>query len=379
MEITVVTDYDGFCELRERWDGLLSEASYDSVFLTHEWFSAFIQGFDLMRKLNIVLIHEGTELIGILPLYRMDEKRGWVRVCILKSITNVHTPKYSFIMKKGVEKRLPEALILLRQVVPWDVIQADYVSHSSATHRCLGHVNSVTGWTVKVLPLMQSPFITLSDDWETYYANRFSRSLRKNIESSIRKAQKNHEVVYEVIVGDRLDDKDLKDAFVIEDSGWKGDNRSSILKHESFRKFYSLLAREANNRGWFSLRFLAFNGKRVAVDYCLTYRGTENPLKTGYDESCKEYAPGHILRKYAIHDAFSQGCDVYDLLGAADDYKMKMTNEVDTMYRMYFFNHRIKSRFMKFILFGVKETAEKMGVKSILKHIFGTPNVSMRN
>ncbi len=103
---------------------------------------------------------------------------------------------------------------------------------------------------------------------------------------------------------------------------------------------------------------------------CLTYKGTINPLKSGYKEQYKRFSPGLILRKHSIEKAFKSNCNVYDLLGASDGYKLKMANDTDAIYQIYFFNNRMQSRLMKFILFDAKEMAERLGIKELLKNIF---------
>ncbi len=240
MNITVVSDFSEFYKLREDWNRLLGLTCYDTVFLTHEWFASFIQGFALENKLAIILVYDGAELVGIMPLYRDVEKHGCLNICFLKSITNVHTPKYSFIMKKGWENCLAETLRISQKVLRWDVIQTDYVSDRTSMFKSSYLINQEPGFRVKIVHVMQSPFIQIDGDWDIYYAGKFSKSLRVNLEKSIRRAQKSYKVAYENINGDRLREDDLEGAFAIEDSGWKGENGSSIMKNDSFKFFYTM-------------------------------------------------------------------------------------------------------------------------------------------
>lgn len=369
MKIAIVNDLTGFDQLHDSWNRLLESSDFDSVFMTHEWFSSFIRAFNLEKQLSIVLIYDSCGLVGILPLYREYVKYGFLRCLVLKSITNVHTPKYSFIFRKGTVVLLPKALELLQRMVQWDMIQTDYVSQNSFILSS-SHLMNKRHAQIRVLPIMISPRIILDGDWDTYYIERFSKSLRKNIEYSLRKAQKFFNVSFESIECDKLTCVDLEDAFTIEDSGWKGKNRSSIVKNENVRKFYEQLAFQTNAHGWFVLRFLKFDNKRVAFDYCLRYANYDNLLKTGYDEELGKYSPGHILRKLAIKTAFENEYKIYDLLGQSDNYKLKMANGKDSLYSIYFFNSRMTSKQLKFLLFDAKEIAEKIGIKDSLKEIY---------
>ena len=370
MNIAIVNDYNEFNRLHDSWNNLLESSDFDSVFLTHEWFSSFIMAFNLEKKLSIILIYDNSDFVGILPLYVEHVKYGFINACILKSISNVHTPKYSFIIKSGWEDSLGKVLTIARQLIKWDLIQTDYVSQNSFMIKDFSLMNQKWPFRTKIVLNMKSPHIKINCDWDTYYNKHFDKSLRKNIEKSIRKAQRSFHVSFETIKGDRLTQDDLEDAFMIEDSGWKGRNGSSIVKNDSFRKFYEQLAIETNRHGWFALRFLKFDKKRVAFDYFLKYKYCDNPLKTGYCEEYKKYSPGFILRKNTIIDAFVNEYKIYDLLGTSDDYKLKMANGVESLYSVYFFNKQVVSRLLKFIFFDAKEIAEKMGIKKYLKKIY---------
>ncbi len=369
MKITIVNDLTGFDRLHDSWNRLLESSDFDSVFMTHEWFSSFIRAFNLEKQMSIVLVYDSCGLVGILPLYREYVKYGFLRCLVLKSITNVHTPKYSFIFRKGAGVLLPKVLALLQRMVQWDMIQVDYISQDLFI---LKHPSLMIQqrFHTAIVPIMKSPRILLGGDWNTYYKECFSKSLRQNIEKSIRKTQRFYELSCEVIEGAKLTKTDLEEAFIIEDRGWKGQNGSSIIKNESFRKFYEQLAFQTSHNGWFALRFLKLGSRRVAFDYCLKYKTSYNLLKTGYDEKLSKYSPGHILRKNSIMDAFESGYAICDLLGASDNYKLKMANGLDCLYSMYIFHNGVISRMMKFILFDAKEIAGKIGIKDSLKEIY---------
>lgn len=369
MKIAIVNDLRGFDRLYDSWNRLFENSDFDSVFMTHEWFSSFIRAFNLEKQLSIVLIYDSCGLVGILPLYREYVKHGLIRCIVLKSITNAHTPKYSFIFRKGNGVLLPKVLALLQRMVQWDMIQVDYISQDLFMLKRSSLMIQQQLHTA-IVPIMKSPRILLGGDWNTYYKECFSKSLRHNIEYSIRKTQRFFELSFEVIEGAKLTKDDLEEAFIIEDSGWKGRNCSSIIKNDSFKQFYKQLAFQTNRHGWFTLRFLKFDGKRVAFDYCLKYGDYYNLLKTGYDENLRKYSPGHILRKNAIRNAFGCGYTIYDLLGASDNYKLKMANGLDSLYSMYFFHNGVISRMTKFILFDAKEIAGKIGIKDSLKEIY---------
>ena len=369
VKISIVEEFDAFLALERQWNRLLGESVFNTVFLTHQWFTEFIAAFGLKERLCVVLLHHNSDLIGILPLYHPPVKYSGLKLRLLKSITNDHSQKYCFILKSGWEFVYPQILWQLRERLPWDLIQTDFVSADTFMFRqSAGPAQG--NLSIKQVAWMQSPKIELDGDWDSYYRGGFSKSLRKKIDRLTRKAQKQFDLSYEILGGKRLTPQDLHEAFAIEDSGWKGKDGSSILKNPAVQKFYECLAESMNGKGWFELRFLKFSHQRVAFEYSLKYNRHDNSLKAGYDATLSQFSAGHILTKFSIKTAFEKNMRVYDLLGQADSYKLRMANSVEPLYRLYHFNSSAASKALQFIRFGAKDMAEKAGLKEPVKQLW---------
>lgn len=361
MRIEIVNDVHRFSGLNRDWNKLLISSDYNSLFLTHEWFSCFINSFQIDNKLAVVLILDQNDIVGILPLYRDHDNFMGFNYNVLRSISNVHTPKYNFIMKRGCEAFVEKALVWVARYLRCDFVQLDYVCNQTYLMNVFSRMRHKY-LKVKSLKIMKSPHILINCEWENYY-HGIPKSFRKHLDSRQRRSEKDYAVELERVKGHSLDRQTLNDAFLIEDKGWKGRNRSSVLKNDQVKNFYYNLAFSLNRRGCFELLFLRFSGKRVAFDYNLNYEACCNMVKIGYDEQFKRYSPGNVLRKLAIQNAFQNNYRKYDLLGAADDYKMKLANGVDVLHKMYIFNNSATSKFLKFLLFDASDLADKLRIK----------------
>ena len=365
MRVEIIDRYSKLCELEADWNELLTSSGENCVFLTFEWFSSFVRSFELEDRLAVGIVREGSEVVGILPLYKAHTKVAGVTCKALRSISNVHTPKYDFIFKLGKEESVQRVLSELREYYKWDLVELDYVnSYSSVLKALCG--NSSGGHNFRTVPVMKSPFLETTGGWEEYY-NSLSKKLNKNMDYYERRASREFGVEMEVINGPLLDRDVLLEAFRIEDSGWKGTQGSSIIKNDKVSDFYRDLALSMNRKGWFDLLFLKFGEARVAFDYCLKYDSSYSLLKIGYDEKYGKYSPGMILRKMAIKNVFQQGFRRYDFLGGNDEYKVKMSNRDAIMSRVFIFGGGVKSNLIKTVLFGAPQIAEKMKVKGFVK------------
>ena len=367
MDIRIVDNYKGFESLRSAWNRLLEISDYDSVFLTFEWFAEFIRSFELGSRLRIVTIWEEGELVGILPLYCDLYQYGKIKFKFLRSVANVHTPKFNAIVKSGCDGIFKDVFGLIGASVDWDAVQLDYLSETSpffnefAGQKC-------KDFDLKRVKIMASPYLPIGGDWENYYKG-LSKNVRTALETRAKKAEKTYRIEYERVEGPLLSPDVLHDAFKMEDSGWKGKNRSSILKNEQVTDFYRSLALSMNEKGYFEMLFLKFSGDRVAFDYCLKYKGIYSMVKIGYDEKYKDYSPGMILRKHVLREFFEKGYEKYDFLGGSDEYKLKFTKAIDQLYSVYLFNKSLKGKLLEFIQFGAGELADKLRVKRFLRHL----------
>jgi CelD/BcsL family acetyltransferase involved in cellulose biosynthesis len=241
------------------------------------------------------------------------------------------------------------------------VIEDSYLKSYSGSHICL---------SFKIVEKLKSPYVIINCDWSDYWYNKVSKSLRKNISQQETKAEKKYGITFEPISGNRLHPSDLEEAFSIEDSGWKGERGSSLLKNPLACQFYREIAFAMNKLGCFELFFLSFGGKRIAFEYNLKSDSILYPLKIGYNEAYKKFSPGAMIWKMVIHYAFMNHFQKFDMLGSTDGYKLKWTKETEVLSGVYIFNRRIKSLILKFFMFRVGELASKLGIKVFLKSIY---------
>lgn len=368
MRIRIIDGWDEFVALEKRWNKLLAASADNTIFMTHQWFAAFIAAFTLGGRMAIVICYEDDEIVGILPLFQKKFTFNLFNWQVLASLTNYHSQKFGFIFKKGRENLLPQALLMLNRKIGWDLIQADFVDSANFLNRSESMLSDV-GLIFKRVPAMESRFIRLEADFETYYQNQFSKSLRKSIERAIRKIEQHHKLTFESIGGPALKSEDLLEAYEIEASGWKGRNNSAIIQHQSDFKFYSRLAWAANITNWFALRFLKIDAKRVAFSYDLHYNGSKSGLKTSYDENFRKYTPGNILMMFSIREAYQRGDRIFDLLGPAEAYKTKIAKNVDRSFKISILNNKAKSKLLRMFLFDSKTFLARIGLKEHIKRL----------
>jgi CelD/BcsL family acetyltransferase involved in cellulose biosynthesis len=363
ISANVITNIQDFLILKDKWNKAVESSEFDSIFLTHEWFYNFIKAFHSFDNLIIAIVYDQDDMVGIFPLIKKKMKFNFTFLC---SISNVHTPIFSFVIKSGYEYICEKALLLLKKQYHWDVIVLEHVCEM---HMCnlLKGLNDCKTITHRIYKMSKRVGIKIETDWDKYYKTQFSKKLRKNIEYSIRKANSEFVVEEENICGPQLIDTYLQEAFEIENSGWKGENNSSILKDEKSKAFYTDLAISMNERGNYLLKFLNFNNERIAFDYYLIDKKKYYLLKIGFKDAYKKYSPGHILRVKALKEVFEGNNVFYDFLGDNDLYKIKMANTEYQLFGLYLFNNTMGSRILKFLNFDFPTYLDRLGLKKVIK------------
>lgn len=100
----------------------------------------------------------------------------------------------------------------------------------------------------------------------------------------------------------------LREGFAIEDSGWKGERGTSVLKTPGMFEWYRKQAAQLAECGDLSLTFLRHQGRAIAFEYGYRSKGAYFSAKVGYDPAYARFAPGQLLRMlllerfYARHD-----------------------------------------------------------------------------
>jgi hypothetical protein len=98
MEIKVVRDISELETLEGSWNAAVENSSFDSVFATYEWFYSWVRNFGKDKNVRIIVCRDGDKLLGVFPLLYEQKSFMGMKIGTLRSATNLHTPKYDFIV-----------------------------------------------------------------------------------------------------------------------------------------------------------------------------------------------------------------------------------------------------------------------------------------
>ena len=131
----------------------------------------------------------------------------------------------------------------------------------------------------------------------------------------------------------------------IEDSGWKGENKSSIKKAApEFQKYYSNLIRLLADKGALSIYFLELNNMPIAGVFGYFDGDIYHYAKIGYDELYRDLSPSNLLILFIIENLTQKYPNVkmFHMFPWDYDYKHRYVNMAAACYKTIIYSKTIR-------------------------------------
>jgi CelD/BcsL family acetyltransferase involved in cellulose biosynthesis len=311
----------------------LDRANPYAIFLSHEWASAWFAAFGKDRTPCILTVHDGPEMLGVLPMHAGRSQRFLLPTRDLQLMANGHSPYADMVAKSGHERTVRDALAtyLRQNALDWHAAVLPEIA-GDATLATLPHCMDDSRCGIQ--HQRSAPFIPLQDSWDVYrnrLSKRFVKVLRNNHNRVTRDATTEIELLEtteDILAG-------LDDAFAIGEKSWQGESGSAIGSNAANRNFYRELVRVFAPRQQVRLWFLKRNGDRVAFELHMREGGVEFGLKTGFDRAFEKIGIGTFLDQSILERLFAdRTLHEYDLLGDFDFYKQRWTTQARPYYRV---------------------------------------------
>jgi CelD/BcsL family acetyltransferase involved in cellulose biosynthesis len=293
--------------LAREWEQLAARVGA-TPFLHPGFVMAWQHAFD-DRPLLLATIRCAGKLVGALPLIR--------RGAVLASPADWHTPE------TGVLARDEVAASELARVVatarPRRISLAFLDGADASVQAFRGEVKRA-GYQVLQRTLTNPPYLDIVGDWAAFESGMGS-DVRANLRRRRRRLEERGTVTFDEEDGSSRLDRLFDEVVRVEGIGWKGDRGTAIGSRADTLRFYREIAGWAADRGWLRIHILRLDGRALAVSLALRCDGIHFHLKMGYDPEYRQLAPGMLLMRELIHNAFTEGLRRVEMLGEDEAYK----------------------------------------------------------
>jgi CelD/BcsL family acetyltransferase involved in cellulose biosynthesis len=308
MHLEWITDPARFSALAPEWDALAAE--HATPFLLHAWLAPWWEAFaPADAELRVAVLWRDGELVAGLPLMAVDGA--------LEALANWHTPVFGAIARDAEA----EQEVALQALGAARRLEVPFLERTDA----LEAAAASAGRPYLVEPMLSAPVVELRGGYDAFRAESKPR-WGAPLERFRRKMGRENGLVQHLVERPRDLDAELDRGFVVEASGWKGEQGTAINSQPATERFYRDVARAFADRDGLRLSWLELDGTMAAFDLTLLHANRLWLLKTGFDERHRRLAPGLVLRLSVIERCCELGLEAHELLGGESGWKAKFAS-----------------------------------------------------
>lgn len=317
---------DQLATIEERWKEIYGSHSGHSLFVSFEFLSIWYRTFVKPEQVRVYPVYADQTLISFFPLFY--SRKGFLQI-LSWPIYADECMNMGLLVAEGYETLLSPSAIdtLIASIKGWDILHArgEYSFQSKGE----GEDNSSRTQLYQRRRMEPTYTIRLTPLFDDYFNLDLSSKVRHNVRWWRKKLAQFSSHAYRHLTGEEA--VALWPQFLsIEDSGWKGSEKSSIKKRAAnIQRYYEQLIQFLSNRGALHLYFLEIEGRAVAGGFGYIDREVFHYGKIGYVEEQSSFSPSNLLLMYIIEDLVrhSPGVTRVHLFPNDYGYKHRYVNE----------------------------------------------------
>lgn len=302
----LVTGPELFGALRADWLELQANSPGATPFQTFEWQSIWWKHFGGNKVPMALTVHEGDDLVGLMPLTRTRLPWRAVRPMGVGPSDYLHP-----LARSGYEDEVAERLLeRLRASRDVDLVDLHQVRETNALGvAASGAIHQAT-CLVLDLPPTYDEYLGMLGKSLRYDVRKLDKSLFKEGRARI-------EWVGETGV---LPGMDV--LFDLHRQRWKERHLPGAFLGRSIA-FHREWAIRAAESGWLRLGLLHVDGQAIGAIYSMTMAGTAYYYQAGFDPAQGAVSPGTLLVASAVRRAIDEGARHFDFMRGDEGYKRR--------------------------------------------------------
>lgn len=343
----LITTHEALESLAGGWNDLLVESKANSVFLTWEWVSTWLETVYPDSPLLVVAVYDtDRRLIGIAPFYLCSMRAlNVLSLQCLRVLGECQTgAEYAdLIIREGWEEPVIEAMAscLMEARNHWDCLYltsvAEWTGGRDRWMSLLGKLNAYQMWQpgeylAVALPSTHEDYLQSLTGKARRGNARFGRRLEAMGGVEFRPCREQEELIGQ-----------LRDLYDLHRCRWQElGQEGSFARRPKLVEFNDRFAPLALSRGWLRLYALDVAGKPAASVYGCLYNGIGYGLQCGFDPGID--GAGRVLWSEVMRETIAEGAVEYDFLGGAYKYKRYFGGLPRTGYMVFAGRRSLKTR-----------------------------------
>ncbi len=330
LTIRTVTGIEEFESLQKTWGGLIARSGDNNVFLTWEWLFTWWQHFGQGKKLNILVIEDGSNVIGIVPLMLSRYQWGPFSYDVLESLGSASCDYHGVILTERKEDCANILLAYLKdELVKNKFLRMTQIPEDS---EFLALIRKRYPPFSKSLVLEEKvsatcPYVALPATWDEYFYS-VRRKRRGNLRRSLQSLQNEHAVEWKEQAGAGDLREQIQGFFELKKKRWDTRNLGGLSGNQVKTEFYIELANVMAQKKWLDLSFLIVDGRVASAVYGFKYNQRFYYYVTAFDPDYANYSIGNLHIMHLLESAIKDGLSEFDFLRGLEAYKLYWSRSI---------------------------------------------------
>ena len=325
--IRVITEPREFESLSGIWDSLLQRDDHDnSIFLTYEWISTWWKHFGEGKKLNILVLENERQIIGIVPLMKVEYQIGPFKLHTLEGIGAISNNYIALTSPENEQAMVAAFLSYVHEKLGRLVVKLDFVPRESSF---LSEIRKQTPLFCNRLVFQErvaalAPHIFLHGTWEEQF-----RSLSHNRRSVIKRALLAMEKDSRVVEFQECPPHNINDTltkfFDLHKMRWKSTGYRELFADLRVKEFYRDISSCFADKGWLHISQLTVDGELASSVFSFVYNRRFYAVTIARDLKYSKYSTGHVHIMHILKAAIAKNLREFDFFRGLEPYKFYWT------------------------------------------------------
>lgn len=353
--------------LKNIWNSIAEQDPTNSVFLTFEWLSCWLNVYAPNVNSFIICVRENDSIIALAPFIIVSHSEFGIPLKRLQFIGHLNSDYMDFLILKDQNECINLILdYIYNQQVKWDYCVLSHFSGESGNLLLLESILSKRNNIFKKLKGSICPYIKIQSDIETFLKQKKS-GLRYDLKKSEIELRKKGELSYTKITDQSCALIDLPQFLEMLDKRENQVNRIGTKQNNEFRKQnFELFINDESM--WPNINFckLCIDNKPIAYHLGFEYNYKIYWYKPTFDVDFIKYSPGKLLIKKSLEYAIKNEFNEFDFLLGDEPYKFQWSDKFRDSYDIIFANQKLFSKLISYWFISIRPS-----LKIIKYKIFG--------
>lgn len=313
MEVTEIPDPDSLRALEPEWRLLAESVGDVSPFLSPDWLLPWQDSF-LAGNLWTLVVRKAGQFIGLAPFFIYRHPDGARQITFLG---NGISDRLDLLAAPGESNGVAGAVLrhLADRSELWDLCDfRDVPADSPLLTAPFPRAAQSRSQPEEPCPVVRLPAVP------EQVLELLACKQRDNLQRCARRVAEAGEISYQT--ADAHSRAHVFDELMqIHDARWRAKGGSGPLSEPGIRSFHAEATERLLSAGMLRLHVLRFQGRAIAVQYCIHKNSRGYSYLTAFDPDFARFSPGLLLIAFTLQQAVQEGAVEFDFLRGREPYK----------------------------------------------------------